>query len=202
MNMLYLFVRESKRIVFILLSVFLCKFKIFRRCPNIKDLQINEEIRDKEVRLIDSDGSQLGIVSARKAQEIANERKLDLVKIAPSAKPPVCRIMDFGKYKYELAKKEKEAKKNQKVINIKEIRLTPNIEEHDLNVKAKRANDFLKSGDKVKVSVRFRGRELGHTDIGKQVLITFAELTSENGVIEKQPKLEGKNMIMFLNPKN
>jgi translation initiation factor IF-3 len=125
-----------------------------------------------------------------------------LVKIAPNAKPPVCRIMDFGKYKYELAKKEKEARKNQKVINIKEIRMTPSIEDNDLNVKAKKASQFLKDGDKVKVSVRFRGREMGHTDIGREVLVRFAELTSEYGVIDKQPKLEGRNMVMFLNPKN
>ncbi|WP_429085276.1 translation initiation factor IF-3 [Brassicibacter mesophilus] len=175
---------------------------IIRRCPNIKELQINEEIRDKEVRLIDVDGEQLGIVSSKRAQEIADEKKLDLVKIAPNAKPPVCRIMDFGKYKYELAKKEKEARKNQKVINIKEIRMTPSIEDNDLNVKAKKASQFLKDGDKVKVSVRFRGREMGHTDIGREVLVRFAELTSEYGVIDKQPKLEGRNMVMFLNPKN
>ncbi|WP_416199152.1 translation initiation factor IF-3 [Sporanaerobacter sp.] len=173
----------------------------FRRWRNIKELQINEEIRDKEVRLIDVDGSQLGVVSSKKALDIAYERKLDLVKVAPNAKPPVCRIMDYGKYKYELAKKEKEAKKNQKVINVKEVRLTPSIESHDLNVKAKRAIEFLKSGDKVKVSVRFRGRELGHTDIGKEVLLEFADITSEVGSIEKEPKLEGKNMVMYLVPK-
>ncbi|XOQ16927.1 MAG: translation initiation factor IF-3 [Sporanaerobacter sp.] len=153
------------------------------------------------MRLIDVDGSQLGVVSSKKALDIAYERKLDLVKVAPNAKPPVCRIMDYGKYKYELAKKEKEAKKNQKVINVKEVRLTPSIESHDLNVKAKRAIEFLKSGDKVKVSVRFRGRELGHTDIGKEVLLEFADITSEVGSIEKEPKLEGKNMVMYLVPK-
>lgn len=130
--------------------------------------------------------------------EIANERKLDLVKVAPNAKPPVCKIMDYGKYKYELAKKEKEARKNQKVINVKEVRLTPSIEEHDLNVKARKANDFLKNGDRVKVTVRFRGRELGYTDKGKVVLMKFAELTKEHGTIEKQPKMEGRNMIMYL----
>jgi translation initiation factor IF-3 len=124
-----------------------------------------------------------------------------LVNVAPNAKPPVCRIMDYGKYKYELAKKEKEARKNQKVINIKEIRLTPNIETHDLNVKAKRAMDFLKDGDKVKVSVRFRGREMGHTEIGKEVLDEFAKITADYGVIDKAPKLEGKSMVMYLGPK-
>lgn len=144
------------------------------------------------------DGSQLGIVPIRKAMEIAFERKLDLVKVAPNAKPPVCKIMDYGKYKYELAKKEKEAKKKQKVINVKEIRLTPSIEDHDLKVKAKRANEFLDDGDRVKVSVRFRGRELGHTEIGKDVLMKFAELTKDHGAIEKQPKMEGRNMVMFL----
>ena len=137
----------------------------------------------------------------KKALDIAYSNKLDLVKVAPNAKPPVCRVMDYGKYKYELAKKEKEARKNQKIINIKEIRMTPNIEEHDLNVKAKRAMDFLKDGDKIKVSVRFRGRELGHTDIGKEVLLKFAEITSEFGNIDKQPKMEGRNMIMYLVPK-
>lgn len=132
---------------------------------------------------------------------MAIERDLDLVKVAPNAKPPVCKIMDYGKYKYELAKKEKEARKNQKTITVKEVRLTPNIEAHDLNVKARSANEFLKSGDKVKVSVRFRGREMGHTSIGKVVLKDFAELTKETGVIEKQPRLEGRNMTMFLVPK-
>jgi translation initiation factor IF-3 len=140
-------------------------------------------------------------VPTKKAIDIAYNNKLDLVKVAPNAKPPVCRIMDYGKYKYELAKKEKEAKKNQKVMNVKEIRMTPNIEEHDLNVKAKRAIGFLKDGDKVKVSVRFRGRELGHTDMGKEVLLNFAEITAEYGVIDKQPKMEGRNMVMYLVPK-
>lgn len=173
----------------------------YRRCSNIKELQINEEIRDREIRLIDVDGGQLGIFPSNKAMEMAYDKKMDLVKIAPNAKPPVCRIMDYGKYKYELAKKEKEAKKNQKVINVKEVRLTPNIESHDLNVKAKRAVDFLKDGDKVKVSVRFRGRELGHTEKGREVLSEFAKITSEVGFIDKHPKLEGKNMVMYLMPK-
>lgn len=127
---------------------------------------------------------------------------MDLVKIAPTAKPPVCKIMDYGKYKYEQAKKEKEARKKQKTINLKEIRLTPVIEENDLKVKANRAIDFLKDEDKVKVSVRFRGREMGHTEAGRVVLERFAEMTSEYGVVENRPKLEGRNMIMFLNPKS
>ncbi|WP_407702365.1 translation initiation factor IF-3 [Tepidimicrobium xylanilyticum] len=176
-------------------------FKKIGRCSNIKELQINEEIREKEVRLIDVDGNQLGIMPTKKALEVAYERKLDLVLVAPNAKPPVCRIMDYGKYKYELSKKEKEARKNQKTINVKEVRMTPNIDEHDLKVKAKRAIDFLKNGDKVKVSVRFRGRELGHTDAGKEVLERFSELISEYGVIDKHPKMEGRNMIMYLVPK-
>ena len=152
--------------------------------------------------MIDADGSQLGIVPIKKALSIAEERKLDLVNVAPNANPPVCKIMDYGKYKYELTKKEKEAKKKQKVINVKEIRLTPNIEIHDLQVKAKRANEFLGNGDKVKVSVRFRGREMGHTEIGKDVLNDFANLTKDYGIIEKPAKLEGRNMIMFLAPKS
>lgn len=174
---------------------------ISRRCCTIKDLQINEGIREREVRLINVDGEQMGIVPIKQALELAEQKKLDLVNVAPNAKPPVCRIMDYGKYKYELAKKEKEARKKQRIINVKEIRLTPNIESHDLNVKARQANGFLKSGDKVKVSVRFRGREMGHTNIGRVVLKEFAELTSEHGMIEKHAKLEGRNMTMFLIPK-
>lgn len=170
--------------------------------PIIKELQINEEIRDREVRLIAADGEQVGVVSTRDAQSRALESDLDLVKISPNAKPPVCKIMDYGKYKYEQAKKEKEAKKKQKVINIKEVRLTPVIEENDLRVKANRAIDFLKDEDKVKVSVRFRGREMGHTDAGRTVLEKFIEMTSEYGVVDRKPKLEGRNMIMFLSPKS
>lgn len=147
------------------------------------------------------DGSQIGIVPIEKALSIAYEKRLDLVKVAPNARPPVCRIMDYGKYKYELAKKEKEAKKKQKVINVKEVRMTPSIEDHDLNVKARQATRFLKDGDRVKVSVRFRGRELGHKETGREVLMKFAELVSEYGTIEKQPKMEGRNMVMFLVPK-
>lgn len=167
----------------------------------IKDLQINEEIREKEVRLIDAEGEQLGIVPIKRALEIADERKLDLVNVAPNAKPPVCKILDYGKFKYEATKREKDARRNQKTITVKEIRLTPNIEIHDLNVKAKAANSFLENGDKVKVSVRFRGREMGHTQIGREVLKNFAELTEEFGAIEKGARLEGRNMVMFLIPK-
>lgn len=163
---------------------------------------INEQIRDKELRLIDEDGSQLGIVSAKEAQKIADERKLDLVKIAPTAKPPVCRIMDYGKYKFDQAKKEKEARKKQKVIDIKELRLSPSIEEHDIQVKVKKAIEFLKSGDKVKVSIRFRGREIGHTQGATEILEGFAKAVGEVGSIEKAPKMEAKSLVMFLEPKN
>ena len=162
--------------------------------------QINEEIRDKEVRLISNDGEQLGIVAIQKAQEIAVERGMDLVKIAPQAKPPVCKIMDYGKFRFEQAKREKEARKNQRVVEIKEIRLTPNIDVGDLNTKVKNACRFLKDGDKVKVSVRFRGREVTHSSLGQDLLHRFAELCSECSTVEKQPKLEGRQMLMFLAP--
>ncbi|NLM06851.1 MAG: translation initiation factor IF-3 [Tissierellia bacterium] len=167
----------------------------------IKELLINEEIRDKTVRLIDEDGSQLGIVDIKEAQMAANRKNLDLVQIAPNADPPVCRILDYGKYRYDMMKKQKEARKNQRIINVKEVRLSPNIEEHDLNVKAKMARKFLKDGDKVKVQVRFRGREMGHTDLGLVVLNDFFEILKDDGVIEKAAKLEGRNMNMFLAPK-
>lgn len=162
--------------------------------------QINEEIRDKEVRLISNDGEQLGIVAIQKAQDIAVEKGMDLVKIAPQAKPPVCKIMDYGKFRFEQAKREKEARKNQRVVEIKEIRLTPNIDIGDLNTKVKNACRFLKDGDKVKVSVRFRGREVTHSSLGQDLLHRFAELCSECSTVEKQPKLEGHQMLMFLAP--
>ena len=162
--------------------------------------QINEEIRDNEVRLIDAGGEQLGIMSAQKALEVAIERGMDLVKIAPQAQPPVCRIMDYGKFRFEQAKREKEARKNQRVMEIKEIRLSPGIDVNDLNVKVGHARRFLKGGDKVKVSVRFRGREVTHSSIGLELLKRFAEQCSEFGTIEKQPKLEGRHMHMFLAP--
>jgi len=165
------------------------------------DHQINEEIRDKEVRLIDADGSQLGIMSSKEAYELAMQKGLDFVKIAPQANPPVCRIMDYGKFRFEQAKKEKEVRKNQKVMDIKEIRLSPGIDVHDFNVKARNAIRFLQDGDKVKVAVRFRGREMAHTSIGEDLLKKFAEACAENGSLEKQPKLEGRQMLMFLTPK-
>lgn len=162
---------------------------------------INEEIRDKEVRVIDSDGSMLGIMPIKDAQSLAVTRNLDLVKIAPQAVPPVCRVMDYGKYMFELAKKEKEAKKNQKVVTIKELWIKPNIEDHDFEFKVKNAYKFLKDGDKVKISVRFRGREMNYTSLGAQVLNKFAEAITEVGIVERKPKLEGRSMIMILNPK-
>lgn len=164
-------------------------------------MQVNEQIRDREVRLIDVNGEQLGIMSAKEAQKAAYDRQLDLVKVAPLAKPPVCRIMDYGKYKYETSKKEREAKKNQKVINIKEVRLSPTIEKHDLEVKRRNAEKFLLSGDKVKVSIRFRGRQLSHTEIGQSIMEKFAGDLEELAVVEKKPKMEGKNMIMIMSPK-
>lgn len=172
------------------------------RCSPISSMehQINEEIRDKEVRLISNDGEQLGIVAIQKAQDIAVEKGMDLVKIAPQAKPPVCKIMDYGKFRFEQAKREKEARKNQRVVEIKEIRLTPNIDIGDLNTKVKNACRFLKDGDKVKVSVRFRGREVTHSSLGQDLLHRFAELCSECSTVEKQPKLEGRQMLMFLAP--
>jgi len=168
---------------------------------NKNELMINEQIRDKEVRLIDVDGTMLGIMSSKEAQALANAKSLDLVKIAPQASPPVCRIMDYGKYMFELSKKEKEARKNQKVISVKEIRLSASIEEHDFEFKVKNAIRFLKDGDKVKVSVKFRGREMNYTDLGQQVLEKFAEAVKEFGSVEKKPKLEGRSMIMIINPK-
>lgn len=166
-----------------------------------KDYLINEEIREKEVRLIDSNGEQIGIVPTKKAMDMAESKQMDLVMIAQKAKPPVCKIMDYNKYLYEVAKREKEAKKNQKVINVKEIRFSPNIEDHDIGVKAKNAQKFLKDGDKVKVTVRFRGREMGNTSVGFNLLKNFAERLSEVGEIEKQAKLEGRNLTMVLKPK-
>ena len=163
---------------------------------------INEEIRDKEVRLIDEEGNQLGVVPVREALAMARERNLDLVKIAPQAKPPVCKILNYGKYRFEQIKREKEAKKKQKVIDIKEVRLSPNIEEHDLQTKLKNAVKFLKNGDKVKVSVRFRGRELSRTEIGREVLDDFTKGIAEVGDVEKPPKMEGRSLVMFLMPKH
>lgn len=162
---------------------------------------INEEIREKELRVVGSDNEQLGIMSSKEALQMAEEKQLDLVMIAPQAKPPVCRIMDYGKFLYEVQKKEKEARKKQKVITIKEIRISPNIEDHDLNVKARNAEKFLLDGDKVKVTVRFRGREADYSHFGRELLKRFSEILTEVCIIEKEPKLEGRNMSMFLAPK-
>ena len=159
---------------------------------------INEQIRDKEVRLIGPDGEQLGIMSAREAMAKAQEAELDLVKIAPTAKPPVCKIIDYGKYKYELARKEKEAKKKQKVIEIKEVRLSPNIEDNDLNTKVSAAKKFLEKGNKVKVTLRFRGREMAHMASSKHILDDFAKMLEEVAVVEKPAKVEGRSMTLVL----
>lgn len=164
-------------------------------------MRINEEIRAREVRVIGSDGEQLGIMSGREAQQLAYEKHLDLVEIAPTVKPPVCRIMDYGKYRYEQQKREKESRKKQKTFDIKEVKLRPGIEEHDFNVKFKNAVRFLEDGDKVKVTIMFRGRELSHPELGEVLLNKMAAQLKEMAVVERQPKLEGKNMIMIVAPK-
>jgi len=166
------------------------------------DHQLNEEIRDKEIRLIGADGAQLGIVSAEEANAMAEEQGMDLVKISPNAVPPVCKIMDYSKFCYDQKKREKDAKKNQKVVEIKEIRMSPSIDTNDFNTKVKAALKFLADGNRVKVSVRFRGREMAHTNLGEKLLIEFAESCSETAAMEKNPKLEGRFMAMFLTPKN
>ncbi|AYO30783.1 MAG: translation initiation factor [Thermoanaerobacteraceae bacterium] len=166
-----------------------------------KEIQVNHEIKAREVRVIDPNGQQLGIMSLKEALRHAQEAQLDLVKIVPDAKPPVCKIMDYGKFKYEQSKREKEARKNQRIINIKEIRMNPNIEEHDFQVRVKNAQRFLKDGDKVKVTIKFRGREITHTKLGEEVLKKMADSVQEIGFIEKQPLIEGRNMIMVLSPK-
>ena len=173
------------------------------RCVRIAtaNYQINEEIRDKEVRVIGADGAQLGIMSSAAALEIAIEKDLDLVKIAPGSNPPVCKIMDYGKYRFEQAKREKEARKNQHVIEVKEIRMSPGIGENDFNTKLKNGQKFLTEGNRVKVSVRFRGREMAHTEIGRELLKKFAEQCAEVATMDKAAKLEGRNMSMFLSPK-
>ena len=164
--------------------------------------QLNEDIRDSEIRLIGSTGEQLGIMSAAQAQRIADEQGLDLVKISPQATPPVCKLMDYGKFRFEQGKREKEAKKNQHVVEIKEIRMSPGIDVGDFNTKLKNAQKFLADGNRVKVSVRFRGREMAHTNLGEKLLMDFAASCSEIAGMEKNPKLEGRFMAMFLTPKN
>ena len=164
------------------------------RCKTISELMINEQIKDKEVRLIGEGGEQLGIMPAREAMKIAQEAELDLVKIAPTAKPPVCKIIDYGKYKYELVRKEKEAKKKQKTVEIKEIRLSPNIEANDLNTKINAAKKFISKGNKVKITLRFRGREMAHMQSSKHILDDFAEHLADVATVEKAPKLEGRSI--------
>ncbi len=177
---------------------------MFWRCLSIsnKELQINEQIRDKEVRLIGPDGVQMGIVSSETALSVAMEHNLDLVKIAPQAVPPVCKVINYGKYRFEQAKREKEAKKNQHVMDIKEIRLSLNIDTHDFNTKLKHASRFIASGNKVKVSIRFRGREMGHPELGTEIMDKFASECSDFASVEKPAKLDGRNMLMFLAPKS
>ena len=168
----------------------------------ISDLMINGQIRDKEVRLIANDGEQLGVMSAREAQKLADEAGLDLVKLSQKAKPPVCKIIDYGKYKYEQTRKEKLAKKKQKVIDVKEVRMSPNIDTNDLNTKINHAKKFLAKGARVKVTLRFRGRELAHVNASKYILDDFAKALEDVATIDKKPKFEGRSMTMFLAPKN
>ena len=166
-----------------------------------QEQQINEEIRDKEVRLISEDGEQLGIMSAEEALKIADEKNLDLVKIAPMAKPPVCKVMDYGKFRFEKAKKEKEARKNQKIIETKEIRLSLNIDTHDFDTKINHAKKFIAEGNKLKVSIRFRGREMAHPEIGLTIMQRASEALEEVATVEKPAKLEGRQMLMFMAPR-
>lgn len=166
-----------------------------------QELQINEQIRDKELRVIDSDGTQLGIMPLRRAMELAEQKNLDLVKIAPQANPPVCKIIDYGKFRFEQAKQEKEARKNQRVVEIKEVRLSLNIDTHDFETKKNHALRFISEGNKVKASIRFRGREMGHPELGLEIMRRFADAMSEVANVEKPAKLEGRTMLMFLAPK-
>lgn len=176
--------------------------KMTGRCIDIAaELLINEEIRDREVRVIGADGAQLGIMPTRKALELAEEAELDLVKIVPNAQPPVCKLMDYDKHRFEQSKREREMRKNQKVISLKEVQLSATIEENDVAIKAKNAIRFLQDGDKVKVSIRFRGRQIAHADIGMKVMQDFVERTKDVCTVERRPLIEGRNMIMILAPK-
>ena len=178
---------------------FLCFGPIFQEVLHITEYYINEQVRDKEIRLIGANGEMLGVMPSRDAQKLAEEKNLDLVKISPNAKPPVCKIMDFSKFKFEQAKKDREARKKQKIVDTKELRLSPNIDTHDIEVRVKRAIEFLKNGDKVKVTVKFRyGRELGRTDTAHTILKNFAESVAEYGTIDRPPKMEARQMSMFL----
>ena len=171
------------------------------RCTAISELMINEQIRDKEVRVIGEEGQQLGVMALRDALNMAKDAGVDLVMVSPSANPPVCRIVDYGKFKYEQLRREKEAKKKQKTVEVKEVRLSPNIDVNDLNTKCNSARKFIEKGNKVKVSLRFRGREMAHIDSTKHILEDFAEKLSDIAVIEKAPKMEGRSMMMFLTEK-
>lgn len=184
------------------MRAFSVRIFLFSEVIIIKELQINEQIRDKEVRLIGADGSQLGIFSAYNAQKIADEAHLDLVKISPTATPPVCKIVDYGKYRYEQSKREKEAKKNQKTVELKEIRLSMTIDDGDLNTKAKTAAKFLKEGDKVKISLRMRGRQMVYVNEGISVVLKFAELLGDSVAVEKKPVAEGRYITMVVAPAN
>ena len=172
-----------------------------RRCKTISDLMINEQIRDLEVRLVGEDGEQLGIMSAREALKIAAEADLDLVKIAPKAQPPVCKIVDYGKYRYEQTRREKEAKKKQKTVELKEVRLSPNIDTNDMNTKVNNAKKFIAKGNRVKVTLRFRGREMAHVQQSKHILDDFAAMLEDVAVVEKAAKMEGRSMSMVLTEK-
>ena len=173
----------------------------YRRCTTISDLMINEQIRDREVRLVGENGEQLGIMPAKDALKLAKDAELDLVKIAPTAKPPVCKIIDYGKYRYELARKEKEAKKKQKVIEVKEVRLSPNIDDNDLNTKINAARKFIEKGNKVKVTLRFRGREMAHMFKSKYILDDFAEKLADIATVDKPAKVDGRSIVLFLTAK-
>lgn len=188
---------DSYAVCFFVLFIHIL-FSYAWRYTTISDLMINEQIRDKEVRVIGENGEQLGIMSVKDAMRLAEEAELDLVKIAPTAQPPVCRIVDYGKFKYEQLRKEKEAKKKQKIIEVKEIRLSPNIDTNDLNTKTNAARKFLTKGDRVKITLRFRGREMAHMNNSKHILDDFAENLADIAVVEKAPKVEGRSMTMFL----
>ena len=193
----------ANQVICVILSAgSLCPLIFIWRCIVINtELQINEEIRDREVRLIGADGAQLGIVPVRRALELAEEAELDLVKIVPNAQPPVCKLMDYDKHRYEQSKREKELRKNQKVIEIKEVQLSATIGENDVAIKARNAVKFLQDGNKVKVSIRFRGRQITHTEIGMQVMNDFIERVKDYAVVERRPTMEGRNMLMILAPK-
>ena len=168
----------------------------------INDLMINEEIRDREVRVVNQEGEQLGIMLTTQALALAEEQELDLVKIAPNARPPVCKLMDYGKYRFEMSKKEREIKKNQKVIETKEVRLSATIEDHDIDVKYRQAIKFLQDGNKIKVTIRFRGRQISHSEIGAEVMQEFAERIKDYGTVERRPLVEGRNMTMMVAPRD